>query len=32
MQTVMLAELDVRMQPVEGLLDAFRMRQRGRHD
>lgn len=32
MQAVLLAELDVRMQPVEGLLEAFRMRQPGRHD
>lgn len=32
MQDVLLAELDIRFQPVEGLLDALRMRQPGRHD
>jgi hypothetical protein len=32
MQGVLLAELDFRMQPVEGLLEALRMRQPGHHE
>lgn len=32
MQSVLLAELDIRLQPVEGLLEALRIRQPGHHD
>ena len=32
MQGVLLAELEIRLQPVEGLLDALRMSQPGRHE
>ena len=32
MQAVLLAELDIRLQPAQGLLDALRMRQPGRNE
>jgi hypothetical protein len=32
MQSVLLAELDIRLQPVEGLLEVLRIRQPGHHD
>ena len=32
MQAILLAELDIRLQPTEGLLDALRMRQPGRNE